>query len=332
MAGIIFTESAGLNDSVYGKSVQPIRRYIEKKAESFEEKSVLDKLFAMEITTNFAEKYTGLTSMDDFKPTGEGGAYEINEMNTGFEKVVEPQVWKSKFIITREMVDDSKTIDLKKKPLAFTTSYYRTRERFGANLFAGAISGTDLTIAGKTFSVKGADNQNVFATSHPSKVKGANQSNKYTNAFSVDNLSKVEAAMQNFRDDNNNILNLAPDTILIPNIAALKTAVFAAIGADKDPNTANNGFNYQFGRWNVIINPYLNQFLASGITPWIVLDSNFNSEYGGAVWLDRVKLEVRSYIDENTDNNVWAGYSRFTAGFNDWRFAAVGGLAGGTEL
>jgi hypothetical protein len=332
MAGIIFSEGSGLNDSVYGKTLAPIRRFIEKKAEAFEEKSVLDKLFAVELTTNFAEKYTGLTSMDDFKPTGEGGAYEINEMNTGYEKVVEPQVWKSKFIITREMVDDSKNIDMKKKPLAFTTSYYRTRERFGANLFASAIGGTDVTISGKTFSVKSADNQVVFSTSHPSKVKGANQSNKFSNAFTVDNLSKVEAAMQNFRDDNNNILNLAPDTIMIGNDAALKTAVFAALGADKDPNTANNGFNYQFGRWNIIINPYLNQFLSAGTSPWIVLDSGFNSEYGGAVWLDRVKLEVRTYIDENTDNNVWAGYSRFTAGFNDWRFASVGGVTGATAL
>jgi hypothetical protein len=43
-------------------------------------------------------------------------------------------------------------------------------------------------------------------------------------------------------------LGLVPDTIIIPNDAMLKKEVFAAIGADKDPNTANNGFNFQFGR------------------------------------------------------------------------------------
>ncbi len=138
--------------------------------------------------------------------------------------------------------------------------------------------------------------------------------------------------MQNFRGDNNEILDVAPDTILIPNDYALKMKVFEAIGADKDPDTSNNGFNYNFGRWNVIVWPYLNQFLADGVTPWVLLDSKYNEEYGGAVWLDRVNLEVKSRIDDNTDANIWSGYARFVAGFNDWRFAALGGMSGGSTL
>ena len=49
------------------------------------------------------------------------------------------------------------------------------------------------------------------------------------------------------------------------------------------------------------------------------------------MWLDRVKLEVRSELAGN-DANVWKGYARFAAGFNDWRGFAVGGVAGGTQL
>ena len=52
---------------------------------------------------------------------------------------------------------------------------------------------------------------------------------------------------------------------------------------------------------------------------------------GGAVWLDRIKLAVKSYVDENTDNNIWKGRSRFIAGFNDWRAFAVGGIASDTN-
>ena len=128
------------------------------------------------------------------------------------------------------------------------------------------------------------------------------------------------------------VLDVAPDTILIPNDYKLKNAVFAAIGADRDPDTSNNGFNYQFGRWNVIVWPYLTQYITAGTSPWILLDSRYNNEYGGAVWLDRTSLEVRSRIDEGNDANVWSGYARFIAGFNDWRFAAAGGISGGTEL
>ena len=138
--------------------------------------------------------------------------------------------------------------------------------------------------------------------------------------------------MQDFRGDNGEILDVSPDTIVIPNDFTLKRDVFAAIGADKDPNTANNGFNYQFGRWNVIVWPYLNQYLAAGAKPWILLDSRYNDEYGGAVWLDRTKLEVKSRIDDGNDANVWSGYARFIAGFNDWRAFAAAGIDGGDSL
>ena len=116
---------------------------------------------------------------------------------------------------------------------------------------------------------------------------------------------------------------------MIPNQYALKKAVFAAIGADRDPATANNGFNFLFGRWHVIVNPYLNGVSGS---PWVLLSSAYNKEYGGAIWQDRAPLDVRSYVDENTHANVWTGYARFGAGFNDWRFAACGGVTGGTQL
>ena len=94
--------------------------------------------------------------------------------------------------------------------------------------------------------------------------------------------------MQVFRGDNDEILDVSPDTILIPDIASLKNDVFAAIGSDKDPATSNNAFNYQFGRWTVICWPYLNQFITAGTAPWVLLDSKYNQEYGGAVWNDRI--------------------------------------------
>ena len=59
--------------------------------------------------------------------------------------------------------------------------------------------------------------------------------------------------MQDFRGDAGEVLDVVPQTIIIPNDYKLKMDVFAAIGADKDPDTSNNGFNFNFGRWNVII-------------------------------------------------------------------------------
>jgi len=333
MPNIIFSEGSGVNNSVFGASQEPIKMLIETRGENYEQQSVLPNLFTMDTSTNWAEKYTAMTAMDGFQPVGENGEYPVDGMRESYSKTFEHMVWKDKFELSREIIDDGKVIDLKKKPAGFIKGYYRTREKFGAALFGEAIKGNaSFTFKGKTFSTKGADNLCLFSKVHPSILKASRtQSNLFADAFSGDALMAAESAMQDFRGDNDEVLDVAPDTILIPNSYALKKAVFAAIGADKDPATANNGFNYNYGRWTVIVWQYLNQFITSGTAPWVLLDSKYNEENGGAPWLDRVKLEVRSEMASN-DANVWKGYARFSAGFNDWRFASVGGVSGGTQL
>ena len=330
---IIFSESSGLNDSIYGKCQAPIRMFLEKRGEEFEQNSVLKNLFFMGKSGNYADMMTTMTAMSGFEPVGENGAYPLDGMQEGYQKLLKYQTWKDSFSVSKEMMEDGKLMDMRKQPAAFMTSYNRTRELFGAALYGAAMNGAgSVTFKGVKFDLTGADGSNLFAKEHAPKVSGDKQCNCFKDAFSVDALGKLETAMHLFRGDNDEILDVAPDTILIPEIATLKKDVFAAIGADKDPVSANNAFNYQYGRWNVIVWPYLNQFVTMGTSPWVLLDSKYNETYGGAVWNDRVQLEVRSTIDENTDANVWRGRSRFNAAFNDWRFAAIGGVATGNAL
>lgn len=331
---IIFSEGSGLNDSIYGKCQAPIRMFLEQRGEQFEQQSVLKDLFLMGKSENYGDMMTSMTAMSGFEPVGENGAYPVDGMQEGYQKMLVYDTWKDSFAISAEMIEDSKVLDMKKQPAAFITSYNRTREMFGAALYGGAISGkAAATYKGKAFDISTADGVTLFNTKHPGKVSKKEQSNKFSDAFSVDALSKMETAMHLFRGDNDEILDVAPDTILIPESATLKKEVFAAIGADKEPTSSNNAFNYQYGRWTVIVWSYLNQFVTTtGTVPWVLMDSKYNQTYGGAVWNDRIKLAVRSTVDENTDANVWRGRSRFNAAFNDWRFAAVGGVSGGTTL
>ena len=333
MPNITFSEASNLNGSIYGECQAPLRKAIMKRGESFEQQSVLPKLFAMETSNHFAEMTTSFTAMEGFTPVGENGAYPVDGMEEGYQKLHRHMTWKDSFSLTKEIIEDSKLTDLRKKPMNFVTGFYRTREKYGAALYGGAIQGsTSVSFGGKSFDITTADGKSLFATDHPAKVKGADQTNKFADAFSKDALGALETHMQNTRGDNDEILDVSPDTILIPNIYRLKNAVFEAIGSDKDPETANNGYNFQFGNWTVIVWNYLNQFITANTYPWVLLDSRYNAEYSGAVWYDRTKLEVRSTVDENTDANVWRGRARFVAGFADWRFAAVGGVAGGSSL
>jgi hypothetical protein len=330
---ITFSEGSGLNDSVYGKCQAPIRMFLEQRGEQFEQQSVLKNLFLMGTSENYGDLLTTMTAMSGFEPVGENGAYPADGMQEGFSKLIVYDTWKDSFKISAEMIEDAKLMDLRKQPAAFMTSYNRTREMFGAALFGNAMKAqASMQYKGKQFDLTTADGVTLFNTAHPPKVSGENQCNLFSEAFSVDALGQMETAMHLFRGDNDEILDVAPDTILIPEVASLKKAVFAAIGADKEPTTSNNAFNYQYGRWTVIIWSYLNQFITASTQPWVLLDSKYNQTYGGAVWNDRVKLAVRSTVDENTDANVWRGRSRFNAAFNDWRFAAVGGVSSGQEL
>lgn len=332
MAQIIFGKMSGLNDSIYGKSEAPIKAFLEENVKAYTEKSFVESVFKMVDSDNYAEKFTSLTSLaQGFLPVGEGGAYPKDERQEGYAKILEHETWKDSFTITQEMIEDSKILDLNRTGArGFIDAYMLTREKYGSAFLVGAVNGTSTTFRGIPVDCTCNDGLSLFSTAHTSKTgNGANQSNKYANAFSITALGLVETAMQNYADDNGEILTVSPDTIIIPNEAGIKNSVFAAIGADKDPATSNNGFNYQYGRWNVIVNPYLNG-LPNGA--WFVYDSKYNDAYNGLLFLDRIPLTVTSYVDENTDNCVWKGRSRFVCGANDWREISVCGISGATTL
>lgn len=335
MAGIVFSKSSGLNDSIYGKSEAPIRAFLENNVKAYEEMSTIKKIYKMVDSEHYGEKFGGMTGFaHGFQPVGEGGSYPLDERQEGYSKFLENITWKDSFAITQEMMEDSIILDLNKTGArSFIDQYYLTREKYGSQLLVGAAEGTTTKFRGMVMDCTSNDGVSLFSTAHPSKTGNAPaQSNKFAGAFSVEVLGEIETKMQNFVDDNGEILNIVPDTIIIPNDAALKRDVFAAIGADKDPNTANNGFNYQFGRWTVIVSPYLNALVKGGDKPFMLLDKRYNDNYNGLLFLDRIPLTIKAFIDEDTDNNVWSGRSRFVCGANDWREIAIGGITGATAL
>ena len=128
---ITFSEGSGLNDSVYGKCQAPIRMFLEQRGEQFEQQSVLKDLFLMGKSENYGDLMTTMTAMSGFEPVGENGAYPMDGMQEGYQKLLVYDTWKDSFSISAEMMEDSKVLDMKKQPAAFMTSYNRTRELFG---------------------------------------------------------------------------------------------------------------------------------------------------------------------------------------------------------
>lgn len=336
MSGFVTVSiNSGLVDPIFGKCQVPLATYIEQQGEAFEQQSLLKYLFHFENSRHWAEQHSSETAMDDFVPVGEGGEYPRTGFESGYDRIIENMTFKQSFSVTQELVEDAQLGEMKRRARKLITAYGRTREKFGRALYAGGIYGTTVSFGGKSFACNSADGLALFHKEHVNKVDGKKQCNLYKGAFTAAVLGKMETEMQQITGDNGELLAVAPDTIWIPNDAALKDAVFAAIGADKEPTTSNNAYNHQFGRWNVIIDPYLTQALAAmGKTdkPFILLDSKFLETGDGAIFQERKKLDVKSVIDQNNDNNSWRGRARFGAGFVDWRFASVGNISTGKDL
>lgn len=327
---------SGLNGTIYGDCQVPLKAFLESRGEAFQRESLLPYLYRMEKSRHWAERYSSETAMGDFEPVGEGGDYPKTGFEDGYFRDIVNMTFKQSFSVTQELVEDCLLGTMKQRANKLVTAYGRTREKFGRILYAGGLYGTTVSYKGKTFACGSADGQALFSKTHPNKVNGAKQTNLYNGPFTNTLLGKIETEMQNIKGDNGELLGVAPDTIWIPNDAALKDAVFSAVGADKEPTSGNNAFNYQFGRWNIIVDPYLTAALTdlgkSSEKPFFLLDSKFIELNDGPIFQDRVPLDVKSVIDNNNDNNVWQGRARFGAGFADWRFVAVGNMSTGTDL
>lgn len=327
---------SGLNGTIYGDCQVPLKAFLESRGEAFQRESLLPYLYRMEKSRHWAERYSSETAMGDFEPVGEGGDYPKTGFEDGYFRDIVNMTFKQSFSVTQELVEDCLLGTMKQRANKLVTAYGRTREKFGRILYAGGLYGTTVSYKGKTFACGSADGQALFSKTHPNKVNGAKQTNLYKGTFTNTLLGKIETEMQNIKGDNGELLGVAPDTIWIPNDAALKDAVFSAVGADKEPTSGNNAFNYQFGRWNIIVDPYLTAALTdlgkSSEKPFFLLDSKFIELNDGPIFQDRVPLDVKSVIDNNNGNNVWQGRARFGAGFADWRFVAVGNMSTGTDL
>lgn len=340
MPGIVFTESSNLNNSIYGAVQAPVQEIILNKAKTMEERETAMKhVFKFTNSEHFAESYTDLTSMGGFMPTPEAGAVNITGMQEGFAKIIKNFSWTNSFRISPEIIEDSKAVDLKARPEAFVAAYYATRERFAAAAIGAALQGqTAFTFGGMSFDASSADGVAAFAAAHPSAVDaGYTQSNICSNALTADNLGLVETAMQNLKDDNGESLTIAPTTIVIPNLAAAKKAAFVAAGSYSDPTNDTGAFNYQVGRWNIVVWQQLNDYLpasmvASGAFPWFLVDEDYKEDVGGAIFQDRKALAVDSYEDKNTYCNIWRGRARFGVGIKDFRAMFAGGIASASAL
>lgn len=336
MSGIITSVSANVNSTIFGDVQGPLIALIEQEYKRFENDPLYTtwkKIFHEFKLNSATASIAGMGNIGMFEDVGENGAHPLSDAPDGFAKILYSIEWKLMRSISQTAMEDKLDFVMQNIASELTSSYARTKCHFFWGLLAAALQNRDYITKGKrTVSVKSMDGVNVFSTSHKLANSKKTVANAFSDDFSVTALGKVATRMQNMVDDNGEIVGMNPDTIIIPNVEEVKREVFGVLGATHDPDTpAGNKYNYQFGNWEVIVVPWLSELVSSIKYPWMLMDSGYNERSYGARDVERVDMTVRSFIDENTNANNWAGRARFSGTFIDFRAFAAGGLSFGTE-
>ena len=335
--GIIVSIANNVYNTLYGDIQGPMKALLEQAYEGSrkEQLTLWEKIFKpFKLDTNSAT-IAGIGTIGLFEDVGENGEYPLTSPGSGFNKVITAEEWKLAYYISQTMMEDKLDFVLRDQPGRLTDSFVRTKNSFYCGLFNAAAKGVDYVTAKKhKISIKTMDGVNLFSSNHKLANDRRTVSNAFSNEFSASALGKVATKMQNMRDDNGEIIGIVPNTIIIPNTEKAKSEVFGVIGAHNDPDTqAGNRYNYQFGNWDVLVLPWLEELVAAdGSYPWFLMDTNYNEHNYGALAVERIPLSVRSSIDESNDANRWAGRARFGGAFVDFRAFAGGGLEYGDEL
>ena len=349
--GIIYNIEEAIKNSAFNVLQEPIKMILDNQKEAYEQNSIISKFFVMKTTDRYMEEYRSQTSMDGFKPTEDMEVAPISDFEESYFQQFTFQIWTNSFVISKQTMEDGKLMDVDMKANAFIKGYNRTREQYAVAMIGAALGNTgntyeDLKITAK--SGKGMDTvtgdiegerQQYFHGQHKTVLlrdgrPQITQSNKFTATLNftddvtpdleekvLDVLGQVESIMATYKDDKGNITPVEVDTIFVGQnyrlIDILTRGLKSKYGASMD----GNGINTQYGKYKIVVSPYL-----SGIDGFkdadnglILASSSRNREGLGAVWFDRKPLEVRSYKDDKTEANVWAGRARWGAGFGDFR-------------
>jgi hypothetical protein len=332
---IIFSENSGINDVLFKDVDLRIKSWLldyDTEKNNYDE--TLNAMYNVGKSSQFGEKLGSVTEFGDFEIVPEGGNAIQDDIQAGFDKLIIHEQALKKFTVTANMVEDKKIEDMKMKAEGFMRSYKRSRLALGTALLTGATQ-TSVTWGGKAFDTTSNDGVALFSTAHPGKKAGvANQTNLFQDAFGSDDsvLYALANHGKNLMNQSGMPMGYEFDTIILPSDApALERLVRKIIASDHQVGNDYNDVNVSKGKWKLVVDPL---WTTAGVSkkPYIITSSQANKELRGAMFYDRTPLTVRDWVDNDNYNLNFSGRFRAGAGFNDWRFAIMGGAASGSSI
>lgn len=306
---MIVTATAGKIDATIGRFEGPLMAFMLQEEQDFAKTSIKNELYKVRKSKHYSESVGGMTGIGGFVPTD--GAVPFTEFEEGYSKTFIHQVWKLGIEIKRELIDDSRILDMENMASMLTNSWNFTLEEMLHAPFNNCTA-TTFTYEGKEFSNAGADGLALASNSHTSKTgKGSTQDNYTTNALSAVNLKTAEDMMKGFKTDIGKKGNWKGDTLLVP--YELRNEAWEIAYSTGKVNSGDNNANPYKEKFKVIVSDWL-----ADTDAWFLIDSR--AMKNNLFFLDRIPLEISSYKDPNTKNWKIDGYGRYSLGFRGWEW------------
>jgi len=251
--------------------------------------------------TKFSE-IGGQTNWTEFN-----GNVQYEAVQEGYDVTLEHKEFTKGFQLERKLMDDDLTGIYSQKPRTMGSAYARTREEHAARIFNQAF-------AVDNFFYTHTEGVALCSDSHTTR-SGASTSvgfdNVSTDALSATAVATARIAMRKYRDAEANRISVTPNEILFP-VDLYETAdeIIRSMGK---VGTELNNTNVHEGAYKGIDWEYL-----TDTNNWFMMDSNARSEM--LFWIDRIPVEFEFIEDFDTIIAKWRGYSRYSMGYNDWRW------------
>jgi phage major head subunit gpT-like protein len=238
------------------------------------------------------------------------GRVQYDEREKGYKTTFTHVEFAKGFLVQRKLVDDNLTQISFDDAHNLGDSAFRKREKDAASVFNNGFTDTGTDDSG--FAIAGADAVGLLSTAHPyNPVDSTTQANEGTLSLTRDNVRTTRTAMMKFTDDRGDLLNVMPDTLLVP--PELEDDAITIIKSVLDPTSANNAVNPQAGRFTVRTWYYLTDTNA-----WFMIDASRMKR--DLIWYNRIGLEFGREQDFDTFEAKFRAYMRYSRNWRDYRW------------
>ena len=244
-----------------------------------------------------AERTRGLEGLESWAESN--GPINWDEFSEGDLKTFTHDTFKKGIRITREEMDDNQVNLMQNKVRLLAESGTRTIAEHMASPFANAF-------ATNGNGSKAADGLALCSAAAGRTAGKKNLANKGTTALDAAAVKATRTLMRKFKDSRGAVLNVMPDTLVVP--VDLEEDAYVIAESTLKSGTANNDANINLNRLNVIVDPFL-----TDANDWFMVDSRLARLHLNWFW--RVMPEfVEDPASQFNDELRMRGYMRYSYG------------------